>query len=180
TDAQILQMIGSGSQMTQTDRDLFTKTANGLTHGNHVATVVTYEMTGRYNIQRFPGLFTSTVFGAGPGDLNFDGAVDATDLQLFRNLLASNNTQFNPAADLNGDGLIDNSDLVLLWQRLLDLGVDPDVLAAYQQIVGPPAAGYTIRVGDAVTLLVSLPPSSTPPLTFDWDLNGDGAFGDVS
>src|SRR5262249_15252707 len=95
-------------------------------------------------------------------------------------LLASNNTQFNPAADLNGDGLIDNSDLVLLWQRLLDLGVDPDVLAAYQQIVGPPAAGYTIRVGDAVTLLVSLPPSSTPPLTFDWDLNGDGAFGDVS
>jgi alpha-amylase len=65
TNAQILAMVGSGSQSSQIDRDLWAKNATGLTNGNHVATVVSYQVDGSANVQRFPGLFTSTIFGAG-------------------------------------------------------------------------------------------------------------------
>jgi hypothetical protein len=113
TDAQILAQLSNNNQANQIDRNLFTADAYGLTSGNHVATVVTYDVSGDYSMQRIPGLYTSTIYGAGLGDLNFDGKYDSTDVQLFGNLLASNNTQFNPAADFNGDGIIDNSDLIL-------------------------------------------------------------------
>jgi hypothetical protein len=180
TDADILARLGSGSQTRQIDRDLFTKDFSGLTNGNHVITVVSFKPSGHYNIQRFPGLFTSTIFGAGFGDLNFDGRIDAQDMALFSQVLAGNNTQFNPAADLNGDGLVNNSDLLLLYQRLLAIGADADTLAAYNQMLGPPASGYTINQGDSVTLTVNRPSVDTPSLTFNWDMTNSGTFGDVS
>jgi Dockerin type I domain len=180
TEEQILERISDGNRATQTDRDLFARDARNLTHGNHVATVVSYEMTGRYNIQRFPGLFTSTIYGAGFGDLNFDGRVNAVDIALFRQVLASENQQFNPAADLSGDGLVDNADLLPLWYRLWEVGADEATYAAYQEILGPPPGGYTILVGEAVTLSLALPPVDVPPLSFHWDLNGDGIYGDVT
>ena len=37
------------------DRDQFIRGFTGVNVGNHVATVVTFEPTGNYNIQRFPG-----------------------------------------------------------------------------------------------------------------------------
>src|SRR5262249_49586497 len=170
TDQQILAQVNANNRATQTDRDLFTRDARNLTHGNHTATVVTYEMTGRYNIQRFPGLFTATANGAGLGDLNFDGTVNAADVALFSQVLATATQQFTPAADLNGDALIDNSDLLWLWQRLLDVGADEATLAAYLETLGPPPGGYVIAAGQDVTLALALPPGNVPPLTYDWDM----------
>jgi alpha-amylase len=180
TDAQILAMIGSGSQARQIDRDLFTKDVSGVTSGNHVATVVSFRPSGSYNIQRFAGLFASTIFGAGLGDLDFDGQITANDMTLFGQVLASRNSQFNPAADMNGDGLIDNSDLLLLYQRLIDVGADADTFAAYNQMLGPPLAGYTMAVGDSVTLAVNRQDVESPALSFLWDMTNTGTFGDVT
>jgi alpha-amylase len=180
TNAQILAMVGSGSQATRIDRDLWTKDATALVSGNHVATVVSYELSGKYNIQRFPGLYTSTIYGAGLGDLNFDGTINAADVNLFGQVLAGNNTQFNPAADLNGDGVIDNTDLVMLNDLLASQGVDAGTLAAYNNLLGPPAAGFTIAEGDTLNLSVNQPSGSGPALTFAWDLTGSGTFTDAS
>jgi glycosidase len=180
TNAQILAMVGSGSQATRIDRDLWRKDVTGLTSGNHVATVVSYELSGRANLQRFPGLFTSTIFGAGLGDLNVDGTIDATDVNLFGQLLATNNGQFNPAADLNGDGRIDNADLLLLWNQLQSVGADSATLAAYNNLLGVPAAGFTIQAGDPLTLSANRPAGDTPALSFGWDLTGSGQYSDAS
>ncbi len=179
TDAQILAMIGSGSQATQTDRDLFTKNFYGLTSGYHVLTVVDFQADGTYGIQRFPGFFTTTIYGAGLGDLNFDGQINADDVNLFSQVLGSGNGQFNPAADMNGDGVIDNSDLLLLYQTLVQVGADPTTLAAYNQLLGPPAAGFTINVSQDATFTINQPSTTSPPLYFTWDINGLGLF-DVS
>jgi len=179
TDDQILARIGGSSQATQIDRDLFTKDVTGLTSGYHVATVVTFELSGRYNIQRFPGLFTSPIYGMGLGDLDFDGRIDAQDIDLFRQVLASNNTQFNPAGDFNGDGVIDNSDLLLLYRRLQEVGADAATFAAYNQLLGPPAEGFSITQGQDITFYLNQPPSSYPQLIFHWDINNQGTF-DVS
>jgi hypothetical protein len=175
TDAQILSMINNGNQARQTDRTLYTYDVRGLTNGNHVATVVTLEISGNYNIQRFAGLYTSTIFGAGLGDLNFDGRIDATDVNLFTQILNSSNSQFNPAADFNGDGRIDNSDLLLYYPVLQNVG-DPNALTAYNQILGPPLAGFTMNPGDTLTLTANQPANTYPPLSFTWDLNSQGLF----
>jgi hypothetical protein len=172
SDAQVVAMVGAGSQARQVDRDLFTKDFMGLTSGNHVLTVVSFEVTGRYDVQRFPGFYTSTIFGAGLGELNFDGAIDAADVNLFGQLLASNDTQFNPAADLNGDGRIDTIDLLLLYQRLLDVNADADTLAAYDALLGPPADGYTTALGSGLNLTLNLPTANTPGLTVRYSVNG--------
>ena len=66
TDAQVLAMVGANSQSNRLDRDLWTKDATNLTSGNHVATVVTYEMTGNNNVQRFAGYNVAGPNGAGP------------------------------------------------------------------------------------------------------------------
>ena len=52
-----------------------------MTSGNHVVTVVTYEPTGNFNIQRFPGLFTQTTIGLGFGDMNSSGAYTTSDIR---------------------------------------------------------------------------------------------------
>jgi glycosidase len=180
TNAQVAAMTGPGNRATQTDRDLFTRDFSGVTSGNHVITVVTFDKAGDYNVQRFPGQFTSTIYGAGLGDLNFDGTINAADVVQFNQVLASNNTQFNAAADLNGDGTVDNADLLLLFNRLQAVGADAATLAAYNALLGLPASGFTIRAGDPVTLAANRPAGNAPPLTFDWDLTGSGQFGDAS
>jgi glycosidase len=180
TDAQVLGLVGSGSQANRIDRDLWTKDVFGLTSGNHVATVVSFQIDGHAAVQRFPGLFASTIFGAGLGDLNFDGQYTADDVGLFKTVLLSNEGQFNPAADLNGDGLVDNRDLLLLYPLLQSVGADATTLAAYNQLLGPPAGGFTITAGSSVTLSVNRPSVTTPALSFAWDLDQDGAFDDAT
>jgi hypothetical protein len=178
TDAQVLALLNGGNQANQIDRNLDTIDFRGLTNANHVFTVVAYKQTGDHSILRFPGFYTSTIFGAGLGDLNFDGQIDANDVNLFAQVLASNNSQFNPAADMNGDGVIDNSDLLLYYNILQNVG-DPNALAAYNQLLGPPAAGFTINVGDTLNLASNQPATTSPVLSFNWDMNGAGTF-DIS
>jgi Ca2+-binding RTX toxin-like protein len=147
SDEEIVGMVGGGSQTSQLDRDLFTKDAFGLTHGNHVATVVTYEISGRYNVQRFPGLFTATIFGAGLGDTNFDGSYSPADVDAFQTVLFSRNAQFNPAADMNGDGLVNLTDVTLLGDRLTEVGADSSTIAAYADLVASVTLSVTITPG---------------------------------
>ncbi len=131
TDSQVLAMIGDSNQASQIDTNLWTANDTGLVNGNHVATVVTYKIDGNYNIQRFPGYFTSTIFGAGLGDINHDDHFDMSDLTAFESLFDSNNTQFDPAADMNGDGLINKFDVVGFGQALAAGGADGATLAAF-------------------------------------------------
>ncbi len=147
-ESEILAMLGSESQSTRLDRDLFVRDVFGVTSGNHVATIVTFEITGNYSVQRVPGLFTSTIFGAGLGDLDFDGDYDEADVSEFGSVLYSHNAEFNAAADFNADGLVDLQDLTALGTRLVELGVAPEVLSAWQALV------------DSVTLQVSIDPAS--------------------
>ena len=177
--AQVLNLVSNSNQATQIDRNLWTIGDNGLTSGNHVATVVSYQIDGSANVQRFPGLFTSTIFGAGLGDLNFDGQYTSADITEFGQILNSNNSQFNPAADLNGDGVIDNSDLLLLYPRLQSVGASTATLAAYSNLLGPPLSGYATDTGNGITLKVNYPTTTGPALTFSWNL-GSGSFSDAT
>jgi glycosidase len=180
TNAQVLSLISGANQATQIDRNLWTMNATGVTSGNHVATIVSYQIDGSADVQRFPGLFTSTILSAGLGDVNFDGQYTSADMTQFGQILNSNNSQFNPAADLNGDGQINNSDLVLLYPRLQSVGASAATLAAYSKLLGPPTTGYSTDTGDPITLTTSNPTATGPALTFSWDLNHDGTYGDVT
>jgi len=120
TENQIYQLAQGGQgNAGPYDRDQWIFGFFGVPTGNHAATVVTFEPTGSFNIQRFSGLAAETAIGAGLGDLDFSGAFEATDVGglgngSFEDVLYSQNAQFNPAADINSDGLIDNRDLFQL------------------------------------------------------------------
>ncbi len=146
TDAQVLAMVGAASQANRLDRDLWTKDASNLTSGNHVATVVTYEMTGNSNVQRFPGFFTATTIGAGLGDLNFNGVYAPDDVTQFSTVFNSNNTQFNPAADLDADGRVQESDLLLLGPRYTAVAASAATKQSYNNLLINPATGNTRTV----------------------------------
>lgn len=161
SDAQVLALLGSGNQANRVDRDLWWRDYSGITSGNHVATIVTFEETGTYSVQRVPGLFASTIFGAGLGDLTFNGLYEPNDITEFGRILLSFNTLFNPAADLNGDGLIDFVDLNLLGDRLLAVNAPPQTLAAYNLLlrgVIPEPTTATTAIGAAGLLLVRRKP----------------------
>ena len=137
-DGFIQRALAGEGHAEQIDRDLFAYGFRGLTHGNHVGTVVTFEPTGTVNVQRFAGLFTRTMHGAGLGDLNFDGRFGGDDLAdvpgAFEEVLWSRERQFNPAADVDGDGLVNVDDLLGLRQVLIDGGATGDVLATWQAV----------------------------------------------
>ena len=135
TNSQILSMIGNANQTVQTDTNLWTINEDGLTSGNHVATVVTYKPDGTYNIQRFAGLYTSTIYGAGLGDLNFDGLYNTADVAAFATLMAANNTLFNPAADFDHDGIINRTDLIDFGAKLSAVGADSQTMQAYDALL---------------------------------------------
>ena len=118
-EATIMAWATSGLGRTdQLDGDLFKTGFFGVAKGNNVYTVVTRELTGRTNIQRFTGLVPDSARGAGLGDLNFDGNRSAADISGssygFESVLWSKNAVFNPAADVTGDGLVDTHDLLAL------------------------------------------------------------------
>lgn len=126
SDAEVLAMVGSGNRANQVDRDLFKYAFFDIANGNNAYTVVTYEVSGTYNVQRFTGINPATGRGHGLGDLSFDGYIEGNDLDEMLRLLRVANREFNPAADLNADGLLNLSDWFLLGgelTRLHDLGL---------------------------------------------------------
>jgi len=139
TEAQILALVSSDNRASYYDRDQFIR-GFGVNFGNHVATVVTFEPTGKYNIQRFVGLFTQTNGrGAGFGDMNFSNSYVVGDIRTnvgsVEDVLYSQNSKFSSAFDVNGDGLCDNRDLFLLGSELVAAGAGQGVLDAYTDLV---------------------------------------------
>jgi len=143
-----------------------------------VATVVTYEPTGNYNIQRFAGLFTQTNNrGRGFGDMNFGNSYVVgdivNDVGSVEDVLYSQNSKFSSAFDVNGDGLGDNRDLFLLGEELVVAGAGQAVLDAY--------TGLLLKRGDlnssgaTDTSDMALLYSSFGSPTWLTDLNVDGA-----
>ena len=106
--------------------------------GNHIVTLVTIEPTGNTNVQRFTGVYTDTNTGLGFGDVSGDGFIRANDLTgvgSFQQVLLSQNTEFNAAADSNGDGLVDDRDLFDLEGAILANTTDPRVYNAYEDLL---------------------------------------------
>lgn len=178
SDDHVLGMVGAGNRASQIDRDLFTRDLTSLTHGNHVLTVVSFEPTGNRSILRLPGQFTSTIFGAGLGDLDHNGRYEPADVAAFEAVLYSQNQQFAPAADLNGDGLVDNRDLFALGERFASAGAGEDVHDALHAAVlrrGDLDESGATDGGDIDYLRAQLGAAATWRL----DLNGDGALTDA-
>jgi hypothetical protein len=177
TESQILALVNSGNRAGYYDRDQFIR-GFGVNYGNHVATVVTYEPTGNYNIQRFTGLFTQTNNrGRGFGDMNFSNSYAVGDILTsvgsVEDVLYSQNTKYSSAFDVNGDGLGDNRDLYLMGDELLESEAPQTVLNAYTDLLlkrGDLNSSGTTDSADMAALYASFQSPS-------WlmDLNVDGA-----
>lgn len=155
TDSQVIGLVGSGSQGNQIDTYTWTKDLTGLTSGNHVATVVTYKPDGNYNVQRFPGLFASTIFGAGLGDINHDGVYTIADVEAFKTLYYSLNSQFDAAGDFTADGLIDARDVSLFGQKLQQVGADTATINDFKAFADtvPEPTGTLFAIGAVAMFL---------------------------
>jgi alpha-amylase len=134
TDTEILGLVGGGNKAEQIDRDLFSLVRSNVISGNHVATVVTFEVTGRYSILRLAGLSITNALGAGLGDLDGNGLLQVPDILSFESVYLSNNAIFNAAADMNGDGLVSRSDLRGLEFQLRTKGADAATWAEYYRV----------------------------------------------
>jgi glycosidase len=145
TDQQVLAIaLGGENDAGEYDRDQWIYGFNGVSTGNHVTTVVTFEPTfdgvHGFNVQRFAGLFTDTNIGAGFGDMNGSGTFTVSDIRGIGNnsvedVLLSDNQKFHAALDLNADGSIDNRDLFLLKDSLVESEAGADVMNAYASLL---------------------------------------------
>ena len=206
SDEEVLGLALSGqNDAGRYGADAWVSGFRDITTGNHVATVVTFEPTfdgtHGYNVQRFAGMFTATDTGSGFGDLNANGLIDAVDLLgpgngSFEELLYSEDTKFNAAADVDGNGRINNLDLFALESVVAS--ADASAIAAYDAVRlgrgdingdgivdGQDAAAIYARFGttewlpdlnadgvvsiDDVTTLITIVVRSTPG---DFDLDG--------
>jgi len=138
SDSEVLAMVNGSNKAGQTDRDLFKYGFNGVPNGNNAFTVVTYEMTGNVNVQRFAGYRTQTLVGGGLMDLTFDGSRQSNDIDSFRSVLNSNNRTFNPAADLDGDGRVDLEDVFLAGPELARNNVEVGTWNNFNALLNEP------------------------------------------
>lgn len=157
TESQILAMLSPANRADQIDRDLFSFLQSGVVSGNHVATVVTWEITGNRSILRVPALSVSSGLGLGLGDLDANGLFSPADVLTFEQILLSNGNQFHPAADIAADGMIDLNDLRGLGFVLRTSGANQPTLDEYERLVQQylyipePSAGLlTLLLGGVV------------------------------
>jgi hypothetical protein len=160
TNAQVLAMIGSSTQATNLDVNLWQHYYANVSSGNHTVTVVSFKPDGTYNIQRFnssqdPYLSTlNTGIGAGIGDLNFDGQINSTDISIFAAIVGSSNAVFNPAADVNGDGLVDLTDAFLMGPVLVAHNASSATFTAYNNfLAGSFVTTHTYNVSGSNAIL---------------------------
>jgi glycosidase len=181
TNSQILAMASGSNQASYYDRDSFVRGYNGVSSGNHVATVITYEPTGNYNIQRFAGLLTQTNLGLGFGDMNATNTYTTTDIRCsgacsnnsVEDVLYSQNSKFRAAFDVNGDGLGDNRDLFALSDELVARRAGQTVLNSYTDLLlhrGDLNASNATDAADIAALY-----GNFGNLSWLMDLNVDGA-----
>ena len=101
------------------------------------------------------GLFTSTIIGAGLGDIDFDGDVDLNDTQEFETVFLSENSLFSPAADFNADGQVDYADLDLFSIQQTNAGAAQSILDAIEATralkFGAVADSYSLNEDQAYT-----------------------------
>lgn len=138
SDSEVVAMVGSTSATDRYDRDQWIRGYFDVKSGNHAVTIVTFEATGNVNVQRFAGIATDTNIGLGFGDLDGDGFLRANDLLGpggFDQILASGNTEFDPAADSDGDGLVTNLDLFALESTIQTATTDTRVYSAYEALL---------------------------------------------
>lgn len=125
TEAQIMQKVQNGEgQAAKIDRDIFKMYFGGdysLANGNNTLTLVTFEITGTSNVQRFTGIKPGSARGAGFSDTNFNGVIDSFDMSGtshgVEHYLYARETDFNPAVDLDGDGKVDTKDVLALAKQ---------------------------------------------------------------
>jgi hypothetical protein len=175
SDNDVLQMVNSGNSAGYYDRDQFVRGYSNVLNGKHVVTIVTIEQTGNTNIQRFTGVSTQTNVGIGFGDLSGDGFIRANDVTGaggFKEILLSQNSEFNAAADSNGDGLVDDRDLFDLGNAIYANTVDTRVYDAYDSVLaarGDFDGNSVTNQADLAMLYANMGSSS-----WLYDLNVDG------
>jgi hypothetical protein len=151
-----------------------------LASGNHVATIVTFEPTGNFSIQRLPGQYTATNIGGGFGDMNPDKIFSVSDIRCsgttcnngsVEDILYSQNTKFKAAFDVNADGLGDNRDLFALGSYLLAGGAGQDVLDSYTALLLHRADVNGDGLSDAADINAVY--SHFGPASWTYDMNVD-------
>jgi hypothetical protein len=191
SEAQILALVTGSNQAGYYDRDQFIRGYSGVSSGNHVVTVVSYEPTGNYNIQRFPGQFTDTNIGLGFGDLNSSGAFTVSDIRCSsgsgacgnnsaEDILYSQNTKFRAAFDVNGDGLGDNRDLFALGDELVSGGAGQTVLDAYTGLLLQRADVDSSASSNAADVAAVYASFGSPSWLTDINVDGAVDIDDVS
>jgi alpha-amylase len=137
-------------------------------------------------VQRTPGLFTNTNVGAGFGDMNANGIIQAGDIlgtpgtNTVEDILYSRNSKFRAQFDVNGDGLGDNRDLFALGAALVSEGATQAALTAYTNLLLKRAdvdGSGTANAADVVAMY-----GHFGPATWLYDMNVDGVvnIADVS
>ena len=134
SDTDVYNMVAGATPSDKVDLNLFKQYFGGMKSGNNAFTVVTYEMTGTSNIQRFTGQWVNGQ-GAGLGDLTHDGFHNPDDVSTFEFFLYTQNAQFNPGGDTNGDGRIDSNDLFAMRNILEVAGAQADTLAEFDAML---------------------------------------------
>jgi hypothetical protein len=102
--------------------------------------------------------------------LDFNNTYAPDDVTIFANVLSSNNSQFNPAADLDGDGRIQENDLLLLGPRYTAVNASAPTKQSYNNLLINPTLGAT----RTVTTLLDNSAGSALTKTSDGQVNING------
>ena len=183
TDQQILDRVSGSNAASNFDGGVFGTAYGDVKNGNTAFTVVTFERTGSFSIQRFTGVTIDNGLGAGFGDSNGDGVIAPNDVSnAFRSLeqlIDLRNRAFDPTHDPNGDGLIDTRDLLLLGAVYEDESAEAGTADAYLALLasrGDQNDDGLLDAADIDTLFDNFGTADEDEL-WQGDLNVDGVVG---